>query len=160
MKTFNQLITELQTQVSEILPWDLVEKIASDTPPILLDVREENEFQMLHIKNSIFAPRGILEQACEWNFDVTLPVLVKARDKEVVVICRSGSRSLFAANTLQQLGFNDVLSLKTGIRGWNDYDQPLIDSNNNEVDADEADDFLSNKVTADQLEPVNNSLKK
>jgi len=153
MKTFNQLVSELQQQVAEIMPWDLEDKLASDSRPLILDVREENEYSAMHITNSIFVPRGILEQACEWNYDVTVPTLVEARDKEVVVLCRSGSRSLLAAYTLQQLGFNNVVSLKTGIRGWNDYDLPLIDNDGHAIDGDDADDFLSNKVSAEQLEP-------
>ena len=58
----------------------------------------------MHIKDSINVPRGILETACEYNFEETVPELVKARDKEIILVCRSGNRSVFAAEVMQQMG--------------------------------------------------------
>ncbi len=155
MKTFNELIKEAIPQVKQLLPWDLEQKIVSDIVPLIIDVREAYEFEAMHINNSIFIPRGILEQACEWDYDTTVPKLVNARDKEVIIVCRSGTRSVLAALTLQQLGYKNVYSLQTGVRGWNDYDQPLFDIKGVEVDADDAEEFLENKVSAEQLAPVN-----
>ena len=107
----------------------------------------------MHIENSLFVPRGVLESACEWGFDDTVPELVQAREREVVVICRSGNRSAFAAKTMQDLGYQNVKSLKTGVRGWNDFELPLIDKDGKEVDIDDADEFLASKVSAEQMGP-------
>ena len=52
-----------------------------------------------------------------------------------------------AAFTLKQLGFKHATSLKTGLRGWNDYDQPMIDQHNQEVDGDHAEEYLRPKVS-------------
>ncbi len=153
MKTFNELIAEAIPFIKEVFPWDLYEKLNSDNKPLIVDIREADEFEAMHIADSIFIPRGLLEQACEWDYDDTIPELVKARTREVVVVCRSGSRSVMAALTMHLMGFQNVGSLKTGVRGWNDYDQPMIDSHGNEVDPDEADEFLSNKVRDDQMKP-------
>ncbi len=95
-------------------------------------------------------PRGILEAACEFGYDETEPLLANARDQKAIVICRSGRRSCLAAYTLQHLGFNRVASLKTGLRGWNDYNQTLVDAMNNIVDSDSAEEFLRPRVRADQ----------
>ena len=46
-----------------------------------------------------------------------------------------------------------MASLKTGVRGWNDYEQPLVDKAGNEVDIDEAEEYLANKVRAEQMNP-------
>jgi hypothetical protein len=46
-----------------------------------------------------------------------------------------------------------VVSLKTGLRGWNDYEQPLVDKNDNPVDIDDADDYFTPKLREDQLSP-------
>ena len=153
MKTFNDLISEALTQVDEIFPWDLEEKLDSDNKPLILDIREPDEYDAMHIEHSLFVPRGLLEQACEWDYDETIPELVKSRDREIVIVCRSGTRSVMAALTMKLLGYNNVASLKTGVRGWNDYDQPMIDLAGNEVDADDADEFLANKVRDDQKSP-------
>jgi len=69
------------------------------------------------------------------------------------VICRSGNRSVLAAHTMQLMGYSRVFSLKTGIRGWNDYEQPLQDAQGATVDPDAADVALSVKPTPEQLGP-------
>ena len=154
MKSFNDLINEALPQINEIFPWDLEEKLQQAEKPLILDIREAHEFDAMHIENSMFVPRGVLEQACDWDYDETIPELAKAREQEIVVVCRSGTRSVMAAFTMQIMGYQNVASLKTGIRGWNDYEQPLVDKHNNEVDIDEAEEFLRNKVREDQMKPA------
>ena len=153
MKTLNDLINEALPHIKEVFPWDLEEKLDSESKPLILDIREADEYDAMHIDGSMFVPRGILEQACEWDYDETVPELVNSRDREIVLVCRSGTRSVLAALTMHLLGYQDVASLKTGIRGWNDYEQPLIDKDGNEVDIDEAEEFLANKVKEEQMNP-------
>lgn len=153
MKTYQQLIEACLETVKEVFPWDLEEKLQSSSKPILLDIREPYEFEAMRLENSINIPRGILEQSCEWDFEETVPDIVNARDKEIVLICRSGNRSILAAFTLQQMGYENVTSLKTGLRGWTDYEQPLVSSDNQEVDIDDADQYFSNKIKPEQLRP-------
>ncbi|HYR05680.1 MAG TPA: rhodanese-like domain-containing protein, partial [Gallionella sp.] len=138
MSRYDDLVAEALARVKEIMPWDLSRLLASGGKPLLLDVREPAEFALLHITESINVPRGILEQSCEWDYDETLPILADGRGLEIVVICRSGKRSALAADVLQRLGFARVTSLKTGVRGWNDYEQPLVDANGDVLDADMA----------------------
>ena len=106
---------------------------------------------MHHIENSINVPRGILETACEYDFEETVPALVESRNKPVVVVCRSGNRSLFVADVMQQMGYKEVLSLKTGLRGWNEAEQPLIDGNSNPVNIDDADEYFTPNLRPEQL---------
>jgi len=153
MKTYQQLIEECLESVTEIFPWDLEEKLEAGDKPILLDIREPEEFEAMHLENSINVPRGILEQSCEWDFEETIPELVNARDREIVVLCRSGNRSILAAYTLQQMGYQNVLSLKTGLRGWNDYEQALVRENDQPVDIDDADEYFTSKVRPEQQRP-------
>jgi rhodanese-related sulfurtransferase len=93
----------------------------------------------MHIPGSLNVPRGILESACEWDYEETLPELVRARRREVVLVCRSGRRSVLAAHSLQILGFQRVASLQTGLRGWKDYEQALEDDDGDCVDHHQAD---------------------
>ena len=127
MKTFAELVKECLPEVEEIFPWDLEEQLDESKDLLILDVREPYEFDVMHIEDSLNVPRGILESAAEWDYEETVPELVKGRDREVVVVCRSGYRSVLAAHSLQVLGFKNVVSLKTGLRGWKDYEQQLVD---------------------------------
>lgn len=153
MKTYQQIIEDCLDSVTEIFPWDLEEKLKDGNEPILLDIREPEEFNSMRIANSINVPRGILEQSCEWDFEETIPDLVRARDREIVVICRSGNRSVLAAFTMQQMGYENAVSLKTGLKGWTDYEQPLVDNQNQVVDIDDADEYFSSKVRPEQIRP-------
>ena len=150
MKTFIQMVEETSKTITEIMPWDLEEKLESKILPMLVDIREPYEFDAMHIKNSISAPRGILETACEFNFEETIPELASARDKEIVVICRSGMRSVLAASIMQQLGYQNIASLKTGLRGWNDYEQVMVNNSNKDVDIELADEYFSVNLRPEQ----------
>jgi len=153
MKKFSQLIQECLERVDEIFPWDLEEMLKQEDKPLLIDVREPAEFEAMHIYNSINAPRGVLETCCEYDFEETIPELVEARKKDVVVICRSGNRSIFAADVMKQMGYEKVVSLKTGLRGWNDSELPLHTANNEDIDIDDADEFFTPKLRPEQLTP-------
>ena len=151
MKTFRDLIDDCLPTVQEIFPWDLAALLELEQPPLLLDVREPQEFEAFHIANSLNVPRGILETACDYGYEDTVPELVKSRDKQIVVICRSGNRSVLAAFVMQLMGYQNVTSLKTGIRGWNDFEQPLFDKGEQLVHIDEIDAVLSVSPTLEQL---------
>ena len=155
MRRYIDLIRDTLSGVREIMPWDLVDRLKENPEMLILDVREPFEFDAMHIRGSINVPRGILESACEWDHEETLPELVQARKREVVVVCRSGHRSMLSAFSLHVLGFENVVSLKTGLRGWNDYEEELVDSAGGAVDPDEADDFFTAKLRPDQRAPKN-----
>jgi len=153
MKTIDDLITDCLKTVDEIYPWDLEEAMETKQLPMLLDIREPYEFETLHIKGSTNVPRGLLEQACEYGYDETEPELVTARDKEIIIICRSGKRSVLAAHTMQLMGYQSVKSLKTGVKGWNDYELPLENIEKQEVDIDHADQILAPHLKPEQMRP-------
>jgi len=150
---FTDFIEACRESVPEVFPWDLVEKQEQGETMMLLDVREPYEFQTMHMKGSINVPRGILESAAEWGYEETVPELVEARDERIVIICRAGNRSLLAGKVLQLMGYTRICSLKTGLRGWNDFEQTLVDSAGNEVDMDISDDYFTSRVSEEQLGP-------
>ena len=150
-KTFNDLIADALTDIDEVFPWDLEDFLAENSDTLLLDIREPEEFDGAHLAHSIHVPRGILEQACEWDYAETIPELVKARQRPVLVICRSGNRSVLAALTMKILGYENVTSLKMGVKGCNDSDIPLINKAGEEADPDWADEFFNPPVSEEQL---------
>ncbi len=151
MKSIDDFIQDALKNVDEIFPWDLEEEIRKKTDMLLLDIREPYEFDAMHIEGAINVPRGILETACDYDYEETVPELVEARDRDIVVICRSGKRSVLAADVMQQMGYGRVKSLKTGMRGWSDYDQAMVDSNSELVDEDAAIEYFTPRLRPEQL---------
>jgi rhodanese-related sulfurtransferase len=153
MKSYKDLVNDCLPQINEVFPWDLEDDLKQGQNIILVDINEPNEYSLAHIPEAINIPRGILESACDYGYDETVPELASGRGKTIVVICRSGNRSALAALTMKQMGFNNVRSLKTGLRGWNDNEGPLQDLKNNTVDPDIAEDYFTTKLRPDQEEP-------
>lgn len=153
MKSYDDMVNEVLGRIREVMPWDLDKQMAAGRSPLLLDVREPCEYIKLRIPDSINVPRGVLEQSCEWDYDETVPELAANRDRDIVVICRSGKRSALAADVMQQMGFTQVSSLRLGIRGWNDAELPLEDESGKAVDADAGDVLLEPCLTQAQRRP-------
>ncbi|MEW8146831.1 MAG: rhodanese-like domain-containing protein, partial [Candidatus Thiodiazotropha endolucinida] len=84
MKNFLNLISDSLTDVKEIMPWDLEERMQDNPGLLIVDVREPYEYDAMHIEGSLAVPRGILESACEWDYEETVPELVNARQREIV----------------------------------------------------------------------------
>jgi rhodanese-related sulfurtransferase len=153
--TFANLVAAALPHIRELMPWD-VDAMRKATPDLLLvDIREPDEYAAGHIQGSLLVPRGILEASCDWGYSDTLPALAQARTQPVVLVCRSGNRTALAALTLQQMGFEQVFSMKTGVRGWNDYELPLVNLQGEQVDIDLAEEILSPPVLPIQMAPKN-----
>jgi rhodanese-related sulfurtransferase len=97
----------------------------------------------MHIKGSINAPRGILEIVCDNDNKENATELINARNQEIAVICGSGKRSVMASSTMKKMGYTKSISLKTGLKGWNDYNLPLIDKNGNNINPDKVETYLN-----------------
>lgn len=81
---------------------------AEGAAPVLLDVREPNEFEYCHIDGSLHMPMA----------SVPARVSELDRDAETVVICHHGGRSMQVAMFLKQQGFSNVINLAGGVSGW------------------------------------------
>jgi len=153
MKTFADLIAALLGDVDEEFPWDVEERCSKGESLLIVDVREHSEYATMHIEGSLHVPRGILESACEYNYEETIPELVESRDRDIVVVCRSGYRSVLAAYTMQLMGYKRVSSMKTGLRGWNDYELPLVNISSQPVTVEDADEFFTTRLRPEQESP-------
>ena len=99
-----------------IHPNELKYMIDSGRNFVLLDVREDWEFQLVHIDGAVSIPLGELPK----RYGELSPI------DEIIVYCHHGMRSLDAAYLLQQLGFKSVLSVAGGIDQWaSEIDQNL-----------------------------------
>lgn len=153
MSTFSQLVEAALPNVRELMPWDVDAMRKRDPELLIVDIREASEYASGHIRGSLSVPRGILEAACDWGYSDTVPALAQARERPVVLVCRSGNRTVLAAVSLQQMGFQQVYSMRTGIRGWNDHELPLYDPKGEQVDIDLADAALNPPLRPDQKQP-------
>lgn len=153
-KSFAQLVAAALPEIRELMPWDVDAMRQSQPETLIVDIREPDEFDAGHMQDALAVPRGILESACDWGYSDTVPALAGGRARPVVLVCRSGNRTVLAAQTLQLMGFARVYSMKTGIRGWNDFELPLYDAQGQPVDIDLAESQLSPALRPDQLAPA------
>lgn len=155
METYESLVKKALKIIPELMPGDLKKELLGNHPPLLLDIREQHEYDLAHIANVIYVPRGVLESACEWGNEDTTPILASRRDQNIVLVCRSGKRSALAALTMKQLGFRHVRSLATGIKGWNEDNLEMVDKDEKIVDGDEMNAILNKAVAWEKLGPNN-----
>ena len=111
MASFRDLLAQAKSQIVEI---DTVaaQKRIEEGNLIVLDVREPDEYEQGALPNALHIPRGHLEAQIEGR--------AVDRDQTIVVYCAGGVRSAFAAQTLQELGYADVLSVAGGFGKWKD----------------------------------------
>ena len=103
-----EAILPLDADTYTITPHQLKEMVDENKRFILLDVREQWEYEIVHIQGATLIPLGELPR----RFREIIPAV------EIVVYCHWGMRSLDAAFLLQQLGFKSVKSLVGGIDKW------------------------------------------
>jgi len=98
----------MHLQVPEISPLELKAELESSSPPVIVDVREDHEREISTLPNAIAIPLG------------QLPTRYGELDQaaNMVILCRSGSRSAQATAFLMGLGYKRVRNLATGINGW------------------------------------------
>ena len=110
MATFRDLLAAAKTQITEIDTAGAEERIKSNPNVIVLDVREPEEYEQGALRDVIHIPRGHLEAQVENK--------IVDHDAEVLVYCAGGVRSAFAAKTLGELGYTNVLSIAGGFGKW------------------------------------------
>ena len=111
MASFRELLKETKSQIREVDTAGAAEAIARPGT-VVLDVREPDEYEQGAIPGAVHLPRGHLESKIENQ--------VADRSTPIVIHCASGVRSAFAAKTLQDLGFTDVVPMSGGFNKWKD----------------------------------------
>jgi molybdopterin/thiamine biosynthesis adenylyltransferase/rhodanese-related sulfurtransferase len=109
MPNYRELLQQVRSEISEIDATHARDRIESGEP-VVVDVREQDEWDEGHIPGAVHVPRGHLESRIER--------LAPDTARPVVVYCSAGNRSAFAAKTLTDLGYEDVVSLAGGFTDW------------------------------------------
>ncbi|MBL8824252.1 MAG: sulfurtransferase [Planctomycetia bacterium] len=115
---FLQLVNDAKTRIREISLHELKAKLASAKPFILIDVREESEWQAGHLPNAMHLGKGIIERDIETK--------VPEKNQEIVLYCGGGFRSALAADALQKMGYTNVLSMDGGFRAWKENNEQIV----------------------------------
>jgi len=99
---------------------DTFEQSIEDNPDaFLLDVRTQAEWEQDgHLEGAVLIPHSSLE--------IRADELPEDKDDLIHLYCRSGNRSVDAANTLIDLGYTNIVELKTGINGWKEANKPVL----------------------------------
>src|SRR4051795_10316476 len=113
-----ELIRKIKEQIEEVDPKEVHDLQSNGNGngrgPVIVDVREQHEFEEAHLPGAVHVPRGHLESRIEG-------AVGSDRSKRVILYCASGQRSALAAHTLQELlGYEDVASMTGGITLWKD----------------------------------------
>ena len=114
--TTQQLVGIAKVEIVEKDVSTVAQLIKAESP-IVVDVREPEEFAQGHLADAINVPRGVLE----FRVDPTNPAGVPAlfdKSAQMVVYCKSGARSALAAQTLRTLGYQSVTSMGGGFEAW------------------------------------------
>jgi len=110
MPSYRDLLAQTKSEIDEIDSQALAAALESDSPPLLVDVREQDEWDEGHLPKAVHIPRGHLESRIER--------VAPDRTTPIVLTCASGVRSAFAVKTLEELGYEHVSSHAPGYTGW------------------------------------------
>ena len=112
---FLKLVAEAKKTVKEISIAESLEKLARQPETVLLDVREDSEWQAGHATDAVHLGKGILERDLE--------KLYPNPDTEIIMYCGGGYRSALTCDAAQKMGYKRVYSLIGGYKamvaaGW------------------------------------------
>ena len=106
---FLKLVNEARPYVKEITVEQARERLASNPQAVLMDVREDSEWNKDHAAQAVHLGKGVLERDLEQ--------MVPDPDREIIMYCGGGYRSVLTAEVAQKMGYRNVYSLIGGYKG-------------------------------------------
>jgi rhodanese-related sulfurtransferase len=107
---FVKIVDSVRPQITECTIADVVVRQKQGDEFVLVDVREDSEFQASRIPGAVHIGKGVIERDIEEKIPDTSTAMV--------LYCGGGYRSALATMTLQQMGYTNVISMDGGFRGW------------------------------------------
>ncbi|MCA8996807.1 MAG: sulfurtransferase [Planctomycetaceae bacterium] len=108
---FLEIVNDAKSRIRECQVADVKRMMDDNQRFTLIDVREESEFAKGHLPGAIHLGKGIIERDVEAKVPDTATKLI--------LYCGGGYRSALAADALQKMGYQDVISMDGGWKGWN-----------------------------------------
>lgn len=115
---FVQLVDGVRGKIRECTVQDVKARLDRGERFLLVDVREDHEWNAGHVPQATHLGKGIIERDVEEKVPDTAT--------ELVLYCGGGYRSALVADTLQQMGYTNVISMDGGYRGWKDAGYPIV----------------------------------
>src|SRR5271169_4488022 len=116
---FLKIVDEARSRVRETTADEIKSRLDRGEKDkfVLIDVREDREYDADHIVGAVHLGKGIIERDIEAKYP--------ALDTPLVLYCGGGFRSALAADNLQKMGYTNVISMDGGIREWREKSYPL-----------------------------------
>src|SRR5215471_14456431 len=114
---FLKLVNEAKPYVKEITIDQARARLKQNPQAILMDVREDREWEKEHAAEAVHLGKGILERDLEQ--------MVPDQNREVIMYCGGGYRSVLTAQVAQKMGYRNVYSLKGGYRALAESQWPM-----------------------------------
>ena len=115
---FQRLVQDARTRVHQFTVEEFVSRLEAGERYILLDVREDAEWESGHIPSAHHISRGVLEREIERA--------IPEKNAPIVLYCGGDDRSALAADNLQKMGYANVASLDGGLPGWTALGLPTV----------------------------------
>ena len=114
---FLKIVDDARSRIRETTVDEVKKRLDHGDKLVLVDVREDREFDADHIPGAVHLGKGVIERDIEGKYpDVKT---------ELVLYCGGGFRSAMAADNLQKMGYTNVISMDGGIREWREKAYPL-----------------------------------
>ncbi len=107
---FLQIVEDAKSRVRELTVDDVKARLDRGDKFLLIDVREESEWNKGHLPGALYLGKGVIERDVEERVPDT--------GAEIVLYCGGGFRSALAADNLQKMGYTNVWSMDGGYRDW------------------------------------------
>lgn len=114
---FLDIVNDAKTRIREITVDDVKKHREAGVDHVLVDTREDSEWNAAHAAGSIHLGKGVIERDIEGAVPDT--------GKKIVLYCGGGYRSALAADALQKMGYTNVFSLAGGWRAWKAAEMPV-----------------------------------
>jgi sulfur-carrier protein adenylyltransferase/sulfurtransferase len=118
-RTYQQIMDEARQTVPEVSPDEVKTRIDGSQKPVVLDVREKEEYRQGFLPGAVSVPRGFLEMRIE--------DAVPDHATPIVAYCAGGTRSLLAGRILRELGYENVVSMRGGYQAWKNQGLPIVE---------------------------------
>ncbi len=107
---FLAIVDAAKLKVREVTVAETLERLSDNPHAVLVDVREDREWDAGHAEGAMHIGKGVIERDVETK--------IPAKDAEIILYCGGGFRSALAGDALQQMGYTNVTSMAGGWRAW------------------------------------------
>ena len=114
---FLKLVHDAKSRIRQTTPEEVKARLDKGERLLLVDTREDNEWEKGHIAGALHMGKGIIERDIE--------AAIPNRDREIILYCGGGFRSALAADNLRIMGYKNVVSMGGGWRTWKELGYPI-----------------------------------